>query len=505
MVEDKKIRRAIVRRNFAWFFSFYYGYGEYVDCETAPFHENMFAIAEDTGIPNALIAAFRDSAKSTILSEAFPVWAILGDQHLKNILIISRTQQQARGHLRSIRELLEKNSILQDDLGPFREEKSGPWSITSLYLKRYKARITAASMEQNIRGIKDGQHRPQLIICDDIENYDSIRTIESRNKTYEWLMGEVVPTGAKHARVFILGNLMHPDGIMKRQQKKIDAGNMRGIYLEVPILDENGNPTWPGKFPTKEAVEEYRKTKGIDEIAWQKEFMLKFPQDETQLIRRECITQEPIPPRKHEYGYRFSAIGIDLATSQKTTADYTAMVVLDVFGHGKERIIYVRPEFVNARMDSSETIRRIVSLSKIIGGGIPVPVYAERANLESFATGILKEEGVVVKTIKSGIDKEHRVLTVAPYIQLRKILFSPECPEPLLTQLVGFGQEKHDDVADAFTAGVIGILEEDDGYKGSKGIFEHMRNEYEEFKKNPNFPRNMNDWKRWTDRDGFRL
>ena len=46
-----------------------------------------------------------------------------------------------------------------------------------------------------------------------------------------------------------------------------------------------------------------------------------------------------------------------------------------------------------------------------------------------------------------------------PMIQSGKILFPENGAEELITQLVGFGVEKHDDLVDAFSSVIISIMD----------------------------------------------
>ena len=94
-------------------------------------------------------------------------------------------------HLANIKQELEANDRLRKDLGPFREEPS-PWGMQSLVIKHLDARISVGSVGQSIRGVRHGAHRPDLIILDDIEDLQSTRTREGRERTWEWLTGEVI-------------------------------------------------------------------------------------------------------------------------------------------------------------------------------------------------------------------------------------------------------------------------------------------------------------------------
>lgn len=193
MLEDRQVRKSIVATSHKWFFYLYFSH--YIKYEMAPFHDDMFNLTEDMKIRSAVVASFRGSAKSTIFTLSFPIWAILGEQQLKHVLIISSTQHKAQMLLQHIKKELETNVLLQSDLGPFREERN-EWNTVSLYIPKYDAKISIASSEQSIRGIRFKEHRPQLLILDDLEDIELVKTKEGRDKLDNWLMSEVIPAGA---------------------------------------------------------------------------------------------------------------------------------------------------------------------------------------------------------------------------------------------------------------------------------------------------------------------
>jgi predicted phage terminase large subunit-like protein len=65
----------------------------------------------------------------------------------------------------------------------------------------------------------------------------------------------------------------------------------------------------------------------------------------------------------------------------------------------------------------------------------------------------LEEDGVRnVRTVRPGTtDKRSRLVLTASAIKSGKILFPKEGAEQLIQQIVHFGVEKHDDLADAFS------------------------------------------------------
>jgi len=68
-------------------------------------------------------------------------------------------------------------------------------------IPKFNARLIAASSEQSIRGLRHGAYRPDLIICDDVEDLNSVKTNESRDKTYAWLTGDVIPLGDLNTKI----------------------------------------------------------------------------------------------------------------------------------------------------------------------------------------------------------------------------------------------------------------------------------------------------------------
>ena len=359
ILKDRKLRTSVTKDSFEWFFTVYFGH--YMKYETAPFHEEMFRIAEDDSIKLAVIAAFRGSAKSTIITTAYVLWAILGKQQKKYIPILSQTEQKSRQHLMNIKRELENNELLRKDLGPFKEE-SGQWGAQALFIPQFKAQIRVGSIEQNIRGSRQSEFRPDLIILDDAEDTNSVKTQEGRDKTFNWFTGEIIPSGDKSTRCIVIGNLLHEDSLLKRLQQKIEDGETDGVYREYPIVDEKGQPLWPGKFPTLDDIEK-EKRKVMNPIAWAREYMLAIVADENSPIRREWIKTYdcPLPPIQF-HGYH--ATGVDLAISQRQGADRTAMVSARIVGRGKDLRVFILPNPVNEQLTSLEALRRADGIAR---------------------------------------------------------------------------------------------------------------------------------------------
>lgn len=464
MIKDKKVRTAITKESHWYFFHFYFAH--YVKYQTAPFQAEIFDLTENEDIGNLFVVAFRGSGKSTIITTSYPIWSILGKQQKKFVLILCQTQTQAKQHMMNLRRELENNAVLKKDLGPFNEE-SDEWGATSLVFSKHGARITAASSEQSIRGLRHNQHRPDLIIGDDVEDLASTKTREGRNKTYQWLTAEVIPTGDRNTRLVVVGNLLHEDSLLMRIKEDIEKKQIDGVFKQYPLL-QGETILWPGKYRSLEEVETEKRKAG-NEYAWQREYLLHIVPAEDQAVHREWIQyydQLPDKKIKDEYGYtKYSGIriGIDLAISKKDTADYTAMVSGYLFDSGSDAIIYILPNIVNKRMDFPETVEMCKVLNKNFEADDTTPVFVvEDVAYQRALPQQLENEGIYeVKSIRPGNqDKRSRIVLTSHLIKRGKVLFPRTGAEQLINQIVHFGVEKHDDLADAFSMLVLNVIDD---------------------------------------------
>ncbi len=464
---QRKVRKEVAAQSHYWFFHLYFS--QYVTHETAPFQREMFEITENRDLKTAVIVAFRGSAKSTIFTLSYPIWAVTGKQGKKFVLILSQTQQQARQHLVNLKRELETNELLRADLGPF-EYQSDEWGVTALVLPKFGAKIMAASSETSIRGIKHGQYRPDLIICDDVEDLQSVKTREGRNKTYDWLTGEVIPCGDQNTKRVIVGNLLHEDSLLMRLRKRIEENLMDGVFKGYPLLDNDGISLWPGKYGTQDLIDEMRRNTG-SESAWQREYLLRIIADEDRVIRPEWIQYyDELPAPGSGVTLNYSATGIDLAISEKASADYTAMVSGHTFGYGTEQVIYIVPNPVNERMDFPETLKRAKAVSVTLGRGEKTKLYIEEVGYQKAFIQQLELEDFDAEGVQVGTsDKRSRLALTTSLIQSGGVKFPRTGCERLIEQLTGFGVEKHDDLADAFAILVLKAIEENKG--SSFGIF----------------------------------
>ncbi|MGB0757349.1 MAG: hypothetical protein ACPGO5_02740 [Patescibacteria group bacterium] len=449
VMKDPIVRRSLAHESHYWFFNIYFAH--YVKYPTASFQKEIFSITEDGKIPLAVIVAFRGSGKSTIISTSLPIWAILGKLQKKFIVILAQTQQKAKQMMMNLKQELEHNLLLKSDLGPF-EESNEEWGSYSIVIPQYNARITVASSDQSIRGIRHYEHRPDLIIADDIEDLNSMKNRDSRDKLYNWLLGDVFPAGDQDTNIVIIGNLLHEDSVIMRLRRGIESRKMNGIFKEYPLVNNENKVLWSGKFTDQKSIESLKLKTG-NEVTFQREYMLNFISDASRVVLPEWIHYFKSLPSDTDDKRPFRQVvtAIDPAISLKDSADKTAMVSVKVYGYDENFRIYVLPNPINKRLNISDIRTQAKALSEQLGGENLSKLLIEDVAAQAWLVDDLGREGYPAKGVSpQGMDKRSRLAEISVAIKEGVIVFPEEGAEELINQILFFGSERYDDLVDAF-------------------------------------------------------
>ncbi len=454
------VRRAIAEKSFEFFFELYFDH--YMTAPFGAFHKEIFHYLEDTNQKFLTIMAFRGSGKSSIVSTAFPIWSILGCMKNKFIVIVAQTQTQAKLYMRNLKEELESNILLKQDLWPF-EEDTTEWNNSSLVLKKFWARITVISVDQSTRGIRHKNHRPDLIIADDIENIQSMKTRPGRDSLFEWFTKDLIPIGdPKNTKIVLLGNMLHRDSLLMRMKEGIEKGKRSWVFLRYPIMNEKGVCIWSERF-TSEELKNLRMTIGSD-IAWRTEYLLEEAGYDGQIVDPKWIQWADCMPKWQwdDYNIRRIRTGVDLAISEETWADYTAFVTGASVGYEDKRRIYI-VDALERKMNFSttvETLKAYYEIQKAKFGTHRHDVLVETVGYQdALAQYMRSSSDIRIEWMKPTGSKTERLALITDLIKKGIIVFikSPAV-ERLVEQILGFQQEKHDDLVDAFTMMVLKMM-----------------------------------------------
>ena len=197
--------------------------------------------------------------------------------------------------------------------------------------------------------------------------------------------------------------------------------------------DSFANPHVPREF-----WESYRKQ--VPTTVYRQEVLAEFVDSEGALIRRDWI-KTANPPEGLSY-----YLGVDLAISQKDSADYTALVVV---GIDKDKQVYV----VHAErgrwsfLESKRAIIRVADRFNVKSISVEQVQY-QAAMIQE----LRRETSHVVRAAKPKGDKLQRAQPLAGKYEHGYVFHAPTLPADFLkelTEFTGTNDDDHDDYVDA--------------------------------------------------------
>lgn len=158
----------------------------------------------------------RGYAKSTWVSIIYVLWCIV--HHAEPFIVIaSETAEQAQGFLHAVKSELESNAMIAADY-PETAGAGTHWTQKQI-VTRNGIRVRAIGAGGRIRGIRQREARPTLVIVDDPEGDASGFSAAIRIKINSWFFKAVSNVGSPATNYVVIGTLIHEDclvGVLSR-------------------------------------------------------------------------------------------------------------------------------------------------------------------------------------------------------------------------------------------------------------------------------------------------
>lgn len=427
----------------------------------ALFHKEIFSLLSKKSKLNCIVAP-RGHSKSTTVSLAYILHQILFKQ-ANFIIIISDTHTQAKYFLDAIKKELETNEMIKWLFG---EMKGGTWGESEIETSN-NVRVIIRGADQKIRGLKFRQFRPDLIVVDDLENDELVSSKERRVKLEKWFFGSVLPALADNGRIVVIGTILHYDSLLNKLSKNPHFSSL--FYKAVM----NGKPLWEAKYSLKDikAIKQNYINQGLRDTFYC-EYMNEPLSDDNAIFKKNYFKYYKDDKVLIDSLQKF--ITVDLAISEKESADYTVVMVSGIDALNQ---IYIL-EYERDRFTPIETIEHIFTLAeKWEISAIGVESVAYQRSLIWFLQDEMKRRNkfFMIQELKADKDKERRIRGLQPRYASGQVFHKPHHTE-LEEELILFPKAPHDDLADAlayvpqiaFPAG--GISQMPDSFKpGSRG------------------------------------
>lgn len=326
------------------------------------FHKEMWELF-CSDYPKICCAAPRSHAKSTAITHAFTLACVLF--RVKSfVLIVSDTEGQAVEFLGDIKGELQGNDVLRSEFGIRKIIKSTETNVIVEFMDGNQFRIQAKGSEQKVRGTKWQGKRPDLIICDDLENDEIVMNPERREKFRRWFMNALVPCGSDTCWIRVVGTILHLDSML---QRLIEDPTWKHLFYEA----EDGhfkNILWPEQFSEERLRQIYESYKAQgDSEGYAQEYRNRpvaienafFNPDYFFDVERDSSGKRLLPNLEY-----YAAA--DFAISEKEKADSTVIIVGGMDPEGKLYIVDVK----SGRWDSEQIIQELLATQRMYQPGI---------------------------------------------------------------------------------------------------------------------------------------
>ncbi|WP_104750406.1 phage terminase large subunit [Helicobacter cynogastricus] len=407
---------------------------------------------EDSKI--CIFKAYRGAYKTTLLARMLTIWLFARNER-HYMIYIGNKKEDTEETIEWLKIELTENALLRQD---FQIQKGYSWRKGELAIdfEGVHKKIKSYSIEENIRGLNFLGKRPDLIICDDMENGQRIQSKKYREDIYKQFESAILKLPARKGdyNILVVGTTLHEECLLLRLEQRwnaksysfplvldfgpnidgLSAQNIHNYDLSKVILDDPS-------LDKKEVLMEFLGNKNA--------FLAEFqntPTNAKDAILGDFELYTQLPPQ-------IDAIymGIDPALG-KAKGDFFAIAL--VHYSKAQRRYFARVHAYKEKPDKMinivlNTYAHALSLSPYVKIGIEVVAF------QAFFKDQLKKRAQELGLhffrpieLKNTTHKEIRIDSLAPLLSERVLLIDAYSHE-LISELQSYPKSAHDDCLDA--------------------------------------------------------
>ena len=469
-----------------------------VGLKNEPFHNELDDNISSVDHRKIAISAARGHGKSAHISIGLPLW-LMANNHNLRILLISSTAQVSKSFLSEVVGHIDRNDeyklyskfVDPMQLGVIPRVKNWAkmrehWSSDSIVIDRDQLNLKDPTI--NAVGLFGSilSKRADVIICDDIVTQENSATEIQRKKVIDWIYTTIMPVLVPGGQFIYLGNTWHQDDLVARlmhdpqfdYKKKMAAIISESTHPELwerwaqfimdesheiverrmnaeewyranqAAMDEGVKVLWPTRYPYSELY--------LMRLANPYAFARMYqcdPSDRPDQRFKDAWLDAACKKGKNlrlglgkreNFEMEIVTEGVDLAISEESGSDDTALLILDKVKYSKvEGIkmgdIIVR-DIIRGKMSPNQVKENIKSHhEQVKPDGIRVETVAYQEAIQRD----LDEMGVPVRGYKTGGEKKDPFIginSLAIYAELGKLVLPFDNTDPrtinLISQLV---------------------------------------------------------------------
>ncbi|WP_330633707.1 phage terminase large subunit family protein [Halocatena halophila] len=426
----------------------------------------------------------REHAKSESGSHIIPSWLALRNPNAR-ILIMMETEGQAKGKLRECSDTIERlgpkygAEIVENNKTELTLERDANWDVPTIKAAGFNTGVTGGHYD--------------LIVFDDLISWESQRTEQRREKTWEQFQ-DYLNLGSEGETIFlVLGTRKHPNDLYQRlidgpawdtrveraisdwsiveegaytlvtdANNRYGAGEIGTIPEEETVVKVDPHRDvgvlWKDRWPLDKLLLDMVSGFGSEQgtLVWQRENQNDASALQGQILSADMLYYvDELPNQRSYYSWYAGvdpAIEDDPEKAATNDTDYWAAAVL---AHDRKReTTYVTDLHRRRGLTIDQGIQW---LSNVLPGdvrsGLVENVQAQRWLVQS-----AKDEGLPLEGSPSSGTKEDRIIAMSGRFESGKVKLvvgnTPQKWESFESEWAGFPSGNHDDRLDAIEIGL---------------------------------------------------
>lgn len=430
---------------------------------SAPFsllHDQIFKLIDDPTKMRIALAAPRGIGKTTICRTHAKRSILFRENRF--VVYVSCSATSAEMQTENIKRELLTNNLIKNLFGSIKvsDYDSDDESFSKkAWVAFGHTFILPRGAGQQVRGLNWAGYRPELVIIDDLEDKETVKSDEQRAKLKEWFFSDLMKTEDKYGKptkFIYIDTIKHEDSLLQLLLESSDWESLR-----LSICDENYNSYDPNYMTTEEIkaeVEEHRQ-KGIIDLFYMERMNLPISAEDAvfknsyfKYFRDEGTHLRVYEKDKEELVPTYNLMNVVIVDPAKTVQLHSAESAVVVISVDREtHRIFVR-DIISQRVRPDELYENMFSAVIRFNARI---LAVEVTSLHQFISQPIENEMRVrgiypfYLELKAIGKKEDRIASLAPNYRLGYMYHNKDNCGALESQLLSFPRSKLWDVMDA--------------------------------------------------------
>lgn len=362
--------------------------------KNAPFHEEWHDLADVH--KNILIWAHPESGKTQQFAIGRILW-LLGNNPRRRYALLSATQDLGKKAISAVKGYIESSGFLRDVFPNLRRGEL--WRDHAITVERPIGIRDPSIQAFGVDGGSIQGSRLDGVVIDDILTEKNTRTPYQRDKLDRWVRSSAFSRLGKDAWIVFLANAWHPDDMAHRLEK------LGWLARRHPVLDEEGRPTWPERWPLHRI--EFVKTERYGPLEFARQMMCQARDDGASRFKKEWINKCLARGAGKQLAYALRIVppgysiytGVDLSTGKhRDRGDFTCLFTIAVAPDGTRQVLDIQ----SGRWQGPEILRRIIDVHERYQSIVIVENNAAQEYILQFARQV---SAVPVEPLTTGSNK----------------------------------------------------------------------------------------------------